>query len=219
MALTATLNISSAPSLIASKVIQDLTYTAQSPGAAGNATTIAYIGDGTAGSETVGVVGSAISVHMDPTPVTGSTATQIKAAVDASSPAHALVSVAVSGTGSNVQTTQSATHLAGGFDTAISVSQNQPIPVQIAISNSGGSAVTVDSIYPRVSSPTPDPAFLVSDPILPQPISIAPSATAYVPFKFIVYGTESGHYVLNVDVCSTSSNLLATPPIAATFTL
>lgn len=94
------------------KVIQDLTYTAVAPGDAQIAITIRYIGDGVAGSETVNVTGNAIVVHMDPTAVTGSTADQIKDAIDASAPAMALVTVAVSGTGSTVQTIQAITALA-----------------------------------------------------------------------------------------------------------
>jgi hypothetical protein len=43
-----------------------------------------------------------------------STATQIKAAIEANTTANALVSITVSGTGSDVQTTQSETYLSGG---------------------------------------------------------------------------------------------------------
>lgn len=95
----------------ASKVIQDLTYTADTAGAPGNSITIAYVDDGTAGAETVGVVGSAITVHME---AGVSTATQIKAAVDGDGSAAALVDIAISGTGSNPQTAVSATALQGG---------------------------------------------------------------------------------------------------------
>lgn len=95
----------------ASRVIQDLTYTAVTAGTGGNSISVTYVGDGVAGSETVGVVGSAITVHMESTV---STATQIRTAVLASGAAAALVSVAVSGTGSNTQTSVGATSLTGG---------------------------------------------------------------------------------------------------------
>lgn len=95
----------------ASKVIQDLTYTANASDNSGNLISVAYTGGGTAGAEVVSVVGNAISVQIQSGT---STATQIKAAVDASAPAHALVAVAISGTGSNAQTTASAAFLTGG---------------------------------------------------------------------------------------------------------
>ncbi len=81
--------------------IQDLTFTADATGTGGNAITVAYTTGATAGSEVVTVVSNAISVQI----ATGvSTATQIKAAVDASSPAAALVDTSITGTGSNAQT-------------------------------------------------------------------------------------------------------------------
>jgi len=95
----------------ASRVVQDLTYTANLPGVAGNSITIAYTGGGTAGSEVVSVVGTAISIQIE----TGvSTATQVKAAFDLSAPALALASVAVTGTGSNAQVVATAVPLQNG---------------------------------------------------------------------------------------------------------
>lgn len=105
----------------ASEVIQDLTYTAMLFGALGNSITIEYVGDGSPGSETVDIMGTTIVVHMDPTPVTGSTATQIKAAMDGDADASELVSVVISGTGSNVQSVQATTPLVGGLDNTIPV--------------------------------------------------------------------------------------------------
>lgn len=126
---------------------QDLTYTADDVGVAGNDITIAYVDDGTAGAETVDVTGTDIVVHMDATPVTGSTATQIKAAVDASVPASALVSVAITGTGATVQTAVSETPLADGADPAITTDATALVAaldldagVQALISNTGSGA-------------------------------------------------------------------------------
>jgi hypothetical protein len=99
-----------------SLVEQDLTYTADAVGVAGDNITIAYIDDGTAGAETVNVTGTDIVVHME---AGVSTATQIKTAVDASGPASALISVAITGTGSNAQNAVAETNLAGGADPAI----------------------------------------------------------------------------------------------------
>ncbi len=113
----------------ASKVVQDLTYTADATGAAGNAITIAYTAGATAGSEVVSVIGTAISVQI----ATGvSTATQIKAAVDASVAAAALVDVSVSGTGSNTQVVASAAALTGGV-TAYSAGDLKDADFQVGI--------------------------------------------------------------------------------------
>lgn len=103
----------------ATLTIQDLTYTSDLFGAAGNAITIAYTTGGTAGAEIVSVVGTAISVQIE----SGvSTATQIRTAVLASGPAAALVDVAISGTGSDPQTAPvGPTNLAGGLDNTIPV--------------------------------------------------------------------------------------------------
>lgn len=90
------------------KVIQDLTYTAVAIGVAGESVTITYAGGGTAGMESVNVVGSAITITIQSAI---STATQIKTAFDASAAATALASVAVSGTGSNAQVAASAVAL------------------------------------------------------------------------------------------------------------
>lgn len=91
-------------------VIQDLTFTDLSAGQP--QTTIAYTTGGVAGSEAVTVVGNAISVKI----ASGvSTASQILAAVNGAVAAAALVSVAVSGTGSNAQTAPVAATLVGGL--------------------------------------------------------------------------------------------------------
>lgn len=95
----------------ATLVVQDLTYTAANVNVDGNSITVAYVAGGTAGSEVVTVTGNAISVSMD----TGvSTATQIKAAIDASAAALALATVAITGTGSNAQVAAVAAALTGG---------------------------------------------------------------------------------------------------------
>lgn len=121
----------------ASLVVQDLTYTADTAGEAGNDITIAYTGGGTAGSEVVSVVGSAISVQIE----TGvSTATQVKTAVDASGAAAALVNVSVSGTGSNAQVVAAAAPLAGGDDADFNTFD---IPGVASVSASGTGLVKV----------------------------------------------------------------------------
>lgn len=120
-------------------VVQDLTYTADTGGTAGNSITIAYTAGGTAGAEVVTVVGSAISVQIEDTV---STATQIQTAVNASAAALALISVAVSGTGSSTQTTASATHLANGA----AVAANQVARDTVALTATLIAAATVSAI-------------------------------------------------------------------------
>lgn len=121
----------------ASVVIQDLTYTADTAGAAGNNITIEYVGGGTAGSETVSVAGSVIEVTIEDGV---STATQVKAAIDGEAPAAALVDVTVSGTGSNAQDVQGPTALAGGDDADLSVID---FPGVASVTTSGAGLVKV----------------------------------------------------------------------------
>lgn len=97
----------------ASLIVQDLTYTAVADlGSGGNSITIAYVAGGTAGTEVVTVTGNAISVSIEDGV---STATQIRTKINASAAAVALVSCAISGTGSTVQVAATATALAGGI--------------------------------------------------------------------------------------------------------
>lgn len=81
-----------APAAKAHGALGGLTFQADTAGTAGNAITVAYTTGATAGSEVVTVVGSAISVQI----ATGvSTQTQVKAALDAFSPAAALIDTTV----------------------------------------------------------------------------------------------------------------------------
>lgn len=91
--------------------LQDITYTGAEGNADDNDVTISYVDDGTAGSETVSVVGTAITVHME---AGVSTATQIKAAFDAESDATDLASAAITGTAGDAQDAEPATALTGG---------------------------------------------------------------------------------------------------------
>lgn len=131
----------------ATLVIQDLTYTSVLFGTGGNAITVAYTTGGTAGSEVVTVTGEAISVQIQ----TGvSTATQVKTAVTGSMAASALVTVAVSGTGSNAQTAPvAATPLAGGLANSIpvgttvaSISTSAPLIIQTGNLTAGSTTIS-----------------------------------------------------------------------------
>jgi len=100
----------------ASLVVGDLTFSAVSPGSEGNSITLALIVGGTAGAEVVSVVGNAISVSIESTV---STATQVKAAYDASAASVALATVAISGTAGNAQSAATVAPLAGGVTSEI----------------------------------------------------------------------------------------------------
>lgn len=127
----------------ASLVVQDLTYTADAVGAAGNSITIEYVDGATAGAEVVSVVGNAISVEIEDGV---STATQIKTAVDASGAAAALVNVTVSGTGSDAQVEVAETALAGGDDADFNVF-DMPGVASVSVAGTGLVKVTLQDKY------------------------------------------------------------------------
>jgi hypothetical protein len=131
--------------------VQDLTYTAVVPGAAGNSITIAYTGGATAGAEVVSVVGNAISIQIE----TGvSTATQVKAAFDAESDATDLAAVAVSGTGGTAQVVAAADALEGGVGSnalcaaslASAINANATLDGRVVAAASSLGVVTITAI-------------------------------------------------------------------------
>jgi hypothetical protein len=98
----------------AGATIQDLVYSAVTPGVGGNSITITYVSGGTKGAEAVTVVGSDIEVEIADG---DSIAAEIKAAIDATPAAAALVSVAlVAGHETDAQDAQAETPLTGGLD-------------------------------------------------------------------------------------------------------
>ena len=94
----------------ASKILQDLTFTAAATGVGGNAISITYTTGATAGAEVVTVSSNAITIQIQNAT---STATQIKAAFDAVGAATALASCTISGTGANTQSTVNAAAMSG----------------------------------------------------------------------------------------------------------
>ena len=129
--------------VVASLIVQDLTYTSLLFGASGNAITITYTGGA---SLVVSVIGTAISVQLN----TGvSTAAMVKAAVDAFPAAAALVSVAVSGTPTDVQIAAATTPLAGGLDNTIpigtkvaSITPSAPLIIETATTTAGSTTIS-----------------------------------------------------------------------------
>lgn len=103
-------NVTPYAGLQSSIVIQDLTITFTDPGD-NDGYQIEYIDDGTAGAETVSIAGQLITVHMEDGV---STATQIKAAMEANVQFNAAVDIVISGVGSNPQSAAAAANFSGG---------------------------------------------------------------------------------------------------------
>lgn len=102
------------PAVAASLVKADLTFTAVTPGVAGNSLDVEMLDDATAGSEWAHFSGSKLTIHMDSTT---STAQQIKDAVDDSVSGSSNISVTIAtGEESTAQTAFAADSLAGGAD-------------------------------------------------------------------------------------------------------
>lgn len=100
------------PAVAASRKIQDILYTAKTPGTGGNAITIAYANTNTGGAATASVVGNAITVSIE----SGVTmASAIAVAIAASGAANALVSTVVdAGDETDPQVTAASANLQGG---------------------------------------------------------------------------------------------------------
>lgn len=108
----------------------DLDFTAKVKGTSGNSITIALVDPGVeTATESVAVVGSAITVTLRSVSSVLSTAAQVKAAIEASAAAAALVTVANKsgndGTGNVIAL--AATALSGGVDGTIGLSWEQRI--------------------------------------------------------------------------------------------
>lgn len=104
-------NVTNYAGVQASVTIQDLTFTFVEPSANNNVYQIRFVDTVTAGSETVSVAGNDITVAIE----SGvSTATQVKAAADATIGFGASVTTTISGVASNPQVAQGFTSFAGG---------------------------------------------------------------------------------------------------------
>lgn len=136
-----------------SLVIEDITYTAVTAGTAGDNITIAYVDDGTAGSETVDVTDTDIVIHME---AGVSTATQVKAAYDAEAAAVALATAAITGTAGDAQAAHAEAPLAGGaepngvFEIVHNIYDTSADPLwgigRIVVTTGSGDSVTITQI-------------------------------------------------------------------------
>lgn len=94
-----------------SVTVQDLTYTWNTPGEDANSYSVEYVDTATAGSESASLIGFVITVAIE----SGvSTATQVKAAIDAVPSFVSALTVTISGTASNPQVTDGPDSFTGG---------------------------------------------------------------------------------------------------------
>lgn len=161
-------NISVYAGLVSSLVIQDLTLTFNNPGD-NNSITVEYINDVLAGAEYATIAGNAIEVHIE----SGvSTATQVKAALDANAIILSNITTTISGTASDPQVTQAPTNFTGGespgekwagdfdgnvridgslsFTGALTIGALTAFAAQTVVSGSGSPA----SVHSLISGPT-----------------------------------------------------------------
>lgn len=106
-------NVTVYAGVASSLVIQDLTIAADIPSSFGDNYTIAFVDDGTGGSETISILGNGLTVHMEDGV---STAQNIADALNAFPSFTLNFNVTISGTASNTQIAQAATNLTGGVD-------------------------------------------------------------------------------------------------------
>lgn len=107
-------NVTNAPGVKASLVVQDITYERNQAGTDGNNISVQYLNTTTAGNEVATLVGgSQIQVTIE----SGvSTATQVAAALAVNFTISSNITVTISGVGSNPQVTYAQTNLAGGVN-------------------------------------------------------------------------------------------------------
>jgi hypothetical protein len=127
----------------ASLTEQDLTFTWILPGSFNNTSTLEYIGGGIAGSELVTISGQNVTVEIEDGV---STATQIKAALDAVPQVFANITVTISGTASNAQNIFGPTNFSGGEDAGTVRAAYLDGDVEITGSLSFGGALTIGAL-------------------------------------------------------------------------
>jgi len=135
-------NITPYPGVQSSLVFQDLTYTWNLPGD-NNAFTVEYTPGATAGSEVVSIAGQAIEVQIE----SGvSTATQVKAALEANMGFNSNITLTISGVGSNPQVTDGPDNFINGENVGSVVAANLDGDVQITGSLSFGGALSIGKL-------------------------------------------------------------------------
>ncbi len=128
--------------------VQDLTYEFNLAGD-NNSYTIEYTPGATAGAEVVTILGNAITIQIE----SGvSTATQVKAAADAS-PMITVITTTISGTASNPQVTAAAANFAGGENPGQVLAAYLDGDVQITGGLTFGGALSIGQLNAFASAP------------------------------------------------------------------
>ncbi len=136
-------NVTPYAGVSASLTMQDLTFTFNQPQAFNNSFTVEFTSGGTAGSEVVSVSGFAITIQIE----SGvSTATQIKAACDASPGFAANITTSISGVGSNAQVADGPDNFSGGVDAGRKVAAFLDGDVEITGGLTFGGALSIGKI-------------------------------------------------------------------------
>jgi len=126
----------------ASLAVQDITYTFIAANSFDNTYTLEYTPGATAGSEVVTIAGTVIEVQIE----TGvSTATQVKAAWDAS-PAASAINAAITGAASDPQVVFGPTNFAGGIDAGRTLAAYLDGDVEITGALTFGGALSIGKL-------------------------------------------------------------------------
>lgn len=164
------------PGSVATLVVQDITYTTISPGIDSNNTTVEYTDTTTAGNE-VAVVNS--PAHIVVSIESGvSTATQVKAALDANPTIVTNMVTTITGVASNTQVTYAQTNLAGGINpgTAKAAEFNGDVSINGALSFTGGLSIGALQSFATKDIATLSAGVQSIDTLITQPF-IAANAT------------------------------------------
>ncbi len=127
----------------ASVTIQDLTFEFNQPGSFNNSYTMEFTTGATAGSEVVTILGNAITIQIE----NGvSTATQVKAACDATPSFLSSVTTTITGTASNAQVADGPDSFAGGIDAGRALAAYLDGDVEITGALSFGGALSIGKL-------------------------------------------------------------------------
>lgn len=136
-------NVTLYAGVASSLVFQDLTFTFNQASDYNNSFTMEYTPGATAGSEVVSLVGFTIEVQIE----SGvSTATQVKAALEANPSFNGSITITISGTGSNAQVTDGPDSFAGGINAGTKKAAYFDGDVEITGSLSFGGALSIGAL-------------------------------------------------------------------------
>lgn len=183
----------------ASIEIQDLTYTEKQLGLG---VTVTYKNGGTAGSELVEV--DDVGKHLITVTIESgtSTATQIKAAVDAHKRAAELVTVSITGTGSNAQVTCVEATLASGSEAIKASKQLNGLYVEALAAGTAGNSIRVKFVNGTADVTVATNDITVTFPNGTDALTVAALINADVEANLLVKATGSSANTLRADMAA-----------------